>query len=177
MTHICVSKLTIIGSNDGLSPGLRHAIIWTNDGISLIGPLGTIFNDILIEIHRFSFKKIHSKCRLENDVHFLSASMCFNVYWCPGCVRGAWQGHLQTYYHHISHERNHNQFRAHALIFILSSLSLLHLGNCRQCNRIRTLMLSHPCLRKMRLMHHRGIFDGRLRTILSLTPRKKCAPG
>ena len=68
MTHICVSKLTI----------RRHAIIWTNDGISLIGPLGTIFNDILIEIHTFSFKKIHLKCRLENGVHFASASMC----WC-----------------------------------------------------------------------------------------------
>ena len=28
--HICVSKLTIIGSDNGLSPGWRQAIIWTN---------------------------------------------------------------------------------------------------------------------------------------------------
>ena len=28
--HICVSKLTIIGSENGLSPGRRQAIIWTN---------------------------------------------------------------------------------------------------------------------------------------------------
>ena len=33
LTHICVSKLTIIGSDNGLSPGRRQAIIWTNDGI------------------------------------------------------------------------------------------------------------------------------------------------
>ena len=49
MTHICVSKLTIIGSNNGLSPGRRQAIIWTNAGILLIGPLGTNFSEILIE--------------------------------------------------------------------------------------------------------------------------------
>ena len=36
-----------------------QAIIWTNAGIFLIGLLGTHFNEILIEIHKFSFKKIH----------------------------------------------------------------------------------------------------------------------
>ena len=50
MTHICVNKLTIIGSDNGLSPGRRQAIIWTNAGILLIGPLGTNFPEILIEI-------------------------------------------------------------------------------------------------------------------------------
>ena len=59
MTHICVSKLTIIGSDNGLSPGRRQTIIWTNAGILLIRPQGTNFNEILIEIHTFSFKKIH----------------------------------------------------------------------------------------------------------------------
>ena len=33
VTHICVSKLTTIGSDNGLSPGRRQAIIWTNAGI------------------------------------------------------------------------------------------------------------------------------------------------
>ena len=47
-THICVGKLTIIASDNGLSPGRRQAIIWTNAGILLIGPLGTNFNGILI---------------------------------------------------------------------------------------------------------------------------------
>ena len=41
MTYICVGKLTIIGSDNGLSPGRRQAIIWTNAGILLIGTLGT----------------------------------------------------------------------------------------------------------------------------------------
>ena len=34
MTHICISKLTIIGSDSGLSPGRYQAIIWANAGIS-----------------------------------------------------------------------------------------------------------------------------------------------
>ena len=61
VTHICVSNLTIIGSDNGLLPGRRQAIIWTNDGILLIGPLGTNFSEILIEIQSFSFKKTHLK--------------------------------------------------------------------------------------------------------------------
>ena len=58
MTHICVSKQTIIGSDNGLSPGRRQAIIWTNAGILSIGPLGTNFSENLIEILTFSFKKM-----------------------------------------------------------------------------------------------------------------------
>ena len=68
LTHICVGKLTTIGSDNGLSPGRRQAIIWTNAGILLIWPLGTNFNEILIGIQTFSFKKMHlkmssAKCR------------------------------------------------------------------------------------------------------------------
>ena len=61
VTHICVGKLTTIGSDNGLSPGRRQAIIWTNDGILLIRTLGTNCSDILSEIHSFSFKKTHLK--------------------------------------------------------------------------------------------------------------------
>ena len=50
VTHIYVSKLTIIGSDNGLSPGRRQAIIWTIAGILLIGPLGANFREILIGI-------------------------------------------------------------------------------------------------------------------------------
>ena len=50
VTHICVGNLTIIGSDNGLSPGRRQAIIWTNAGILLIGPLRANFSEILIEI-------------------------------------------------------------------------------------------------------------------------------
>ena len=59
--HICVSKLTTIGSDNGLSPGRCQAIIWTNAGIMWTGPLGTNFNEILIKIYAFSFKKMHLK--------------------------------------------------------------------------------------------------------------------
>ena len=61
MKHICISKPAIIGSDNGLSPGRRQAIIWTNAGILLVGPLGTNFSEILIGIQLFSFKKMHLK--------------------------------------------------------------------------------------------------------------------
>ena len=61
MTHICVSNLTIIGSDNGLSPGRRQAIIWTNAGILFIGPLGTNLSEIFIESLTFSFKKMRLK--------------------------------------------------------------------------------------------------------------------
>ena len=61
VTHICVGNLTIIGSDNGLSPGRRQAITWTNVGILLIGPLGTNISEMLIVIHTRSFKKIHLK--------------------------------------------------------------------------------------------------------------------
>ena len=76
MTHICVNKLTIIGPDNGLSPGRRQAIIWTNDGILLIGPLGTNFSEILIEIDTFSFKKMHLKMSSRKWRPLVSASMC-----------------------------------------------------------------------------------------------------
>ena len=76
VTHICISKLTAIASDNGLSPGRRQAIIWTNAGILLIGPLGTKFNEFFLSkfIHFHSRKSIW-KCQ-ENGVHFVSASMC-----------------------------------------------------------------------------------------------------
>ena len=61
VTHICVGKLIIIISDNGLSPERRQAIIWTSAGILLIGPLGTNFSEILIEIQTFSLKKIRLK--------------------------------------------------------------------------------------------------------------------
>ena len=73
VTHICVGNLTIIGLDNGLSPGRRQAIIWTKAGILSIGPSGTNFSKILIEILTFSFKK-----------------MCLNVSsakWRPFCLR------------------------------------------------------------------------------------------
>ena len=90
MTHICGGKLTIIASDIGLSPERRQAIILTNAGILLIGPLETNFSEILIEIQTFSLKKIRlkmssAKCcsfRLGLNVliHTISVeSLCFQL--------------------------------------------------------------------------------------------------
>ena len=66
VTHICVSKLTIIGPENGLSPEWCQAIIWTNAGILLIAPLRTNFSKILIKIfYMFSFNKMHLKTSSE----------------------------------------------------------------------------------------------------------------
>ena len=60
-TLICVSKLTIVGSNNDLPPGRYQAIIWINAGILLIRPLEITFSEIIIDIYTFSFKKMHLK--------------------------------------------------------------------------------------------------------------------
>ena len=65
LTHICIVDLTIIVSDNGLSPNRRQAIFWTEMGILLIGPLETNFNEILIEIQIFSFIRYISKGRLQ----------------------------------------------------------------------------------------------------------------
>ena len=61
VTHICVGNLAIIGSDNGLSPGRRQAIIWTDAGILLIGPLETNFSEMWIGIQTFPLRKIHLK--------------------------------------------------------------------------------------------------------------------
>ena len=61
MPHICVSKLNIIGSDNGLVPDWCQGIIWTNTRILLIKLLRTKFSDKLIKFHTFSFKKLHLK--------------------------------------------------------------------------------------------------------------------
>ena len=58
VTHIWVGNLTIIGSCNGLSPVWRQAI---SVGMLLTKPLGTNFNETLIETQTFSFKKMHLK--------------------------------------------------------------------------------------------------------------------
>ena len=63
VTHICVSKLTITGSDNNNS----------NAGILLIGPVGTNFSEILIEIYTFSFKKMRLKIS--------------SAKWWPFCLR------------------------------------------------------------------------------------------
>ena len=78
LMHICISKLTVIGSDNGLSPGRHQAIIWTNAGIllMLIRTLGTNFSEMLREIHTFSLKKLHLKI---SSAILWTFCLCLNV--------------------------------------------------------------------------------------------------
>ena len=108
VTHICVGKLIIIGSDNGLSPGRRQAIIWTNAAwIWSIGPLGINFSEILIEIHTFSFLKIHLKmssgkwrpfCLGLNDISDMGTRLNRQPLFCRWQTwpRGQYSGYLYT---------------------------------------------------------------------------------
>ena len=79
--QMCVDKLTIIGSDNDLSPGRRQAIIWTNAGILLIGPLGTNFSEIVIDIQVFSLKKMRLKMSSAKCCPFRLGINMLNKHW------------------------------------------------------------------------------------------------
>ena len=97
VTHICVFNLTIIGSDNGLSPGRRQAIIRTNVGILLIGPLGTNFSEILIGIQAFSFKKMHVKMSSAKWRPFCLCLNVLNMWWATDKLRVDTQTRDQTH--------------------------------------------------------------------------------
>ena len=68
---VCVDILTIIGSDNGLSPGQRQAIIWTNDRILSIRPLG--IRNSYIFIQEYAFEKVFCKMGV-----ILSQPQCVN---------------------------------------------------------------------------------------------------
>ena len=79
-----LTNITIIGSDNGLSPGRRQAIIWINAGIVLIRTLGTNFSEILGKIHSFSFKKMHLKMSSAKGRLFsLGLNELYKIFW-PG---------------------------------------------------------------------------------------------
>ena len=97
VTHICVSKLTTIGSDNGLLPGRRQAIILTSAGILFAGSLGTNFCEISIAILTFSFKKIRFKVLSVKWPPFCLGLNVLNItsfLWCCGnyfLVRWTWR--------------------------------------------------------------------------------------
>ena len=71
---ICVSRLTIIGLHNGLSPGRYQAVNWTSAGILLIGPLETVkFKPKLIHFKQNAFKHVNWKMTA-----ILSRPQCVN---------------------------------------------------------------------------------------------------
>ena len=102
-TYISISKLTIIGLDNGLSPGRHQAIIWSNAGILFIRPSrkGINFSEILIAIGTFSFKKMHLKmlsgkswpqCVNTQFCFFLKVQWMTSHHWLRSqiCVKFAW---------------------------------------------------------------------------------------
>ena len=61
-SYICASKIIPLVSDNGLLPGRRQSIIWTNAGILLIGHLVSSFSGILIKINI-----VHSQNAHEDD--------------------------------------------------------------------------------------------------------------
>ena len=90
--HKCVGTLTIIGWDNGLSPNRRQAIISTNDGLLLIGPLGTNFNEMLIKILTFSFKKMRLKVSsVKWRPFYLGLNVLNDVNMSPVCATSHWR--------------------------------------------------------------------------------------
>ena len=56
VTRICVIELGCHCSSNGLSPVRWQAITWNGSDVLLTGPLGTVFNEIWINLLRFSLK-------------------------------------------------------------------------------------------------------------------------
>ena len=100
VTHICVGKLTIIGSDNGLSPGRRQAIIWNNAEILLIRTLETNFSEILIGIQTFSFKKMYLKMSSAKWRPFCLGLNVLNCAWTNGSGSSWDAGDLK---HHHAH--------------------------------------------------------------------------
>ena len=101
--HVCLGNLTIIGSDNGLSPALCQAIIWTTAGILLIGHSGTNPLGILNGIQTFSFKKLHlnmssAKCH----VFCLGLNVLTKGYhwYCNGLAYRGYNQLWRTYMHH-----------------------------------------------------------------------------
>ena len=95
MTHLCVSKQDIIGSDNGLPPVRRQAIIWANVGILLTGPQGTNFSDISSEILNFFIKENaieHVVCKMAAILYQPREAYLFSK-----CVCGIGSHHLGRY--------------------------------------------------------------------------------
>ena len=96
VTYFCVSKLAFIGSDNGLLPGWRQAIIWTNRALG---------SKLQSNLNIFSFKKMHLKLssgkwqsfclglNVLNTSYFIQASVAGN----SGCCTKTVLQHRQLY--------------------------------------------------------------------------------
>ena len=131
-THICVSGLTSIGSDNGLSPGRRQAIPWTNAGISLIGSIGINFSEKLIEIYTFLFKKTRLK---------MSSGKCQQFFLSLNVL--IW--HMQHGRAHMSWSVKHHSQKV--LCFILTWSKYKMSKACKLWNMMNTMFINMPGLK------------------------------
>ena len=88
VTHTCVSRLTITGSDNSLSPDRRQAIILTSAGILLIGPVGTNFIEISIWNSNIFIKKnafenvVCEMASILSRPQFVNVEFCTQQYVC-----------------------------------------------------------------------------------------------
>ena len=105
VTHICVGNLTIIGSDNGLSPSGRQAIILIKAGILLTDPLGKTSVKFYSKYIYFHSKKCILECRFHNGGHFFSAAMChifrINALTLGQAFRCQWR--YSEEYEHLNH--------------------------------------------------------------------------
>ena len=140
LKYICASKITIIGSDNGLC----QAIILTNDVILLSGPFGTNFSDILLEIYIFSFKKCIWKCCQEIGGHVVSASICSVERWPVGKVFLSVAGRVCA-----------NDSESHFVFHINKCVDVTNLC-CHECWVLHHIM---SVLKILRLNHKRNSYE------------------
>ena len=102
--YASVNRVSICSDN-GLSLIQRQAIIYTNAGLLSIGPLGTDFSEIWIEIQNFLFAVLHLKTSSAN--------------WQPFCQVGRWVKRMG----HVKHTKS--RFVVQAIIWTNAGILLI----------------------------------------------------
>ena len=190
VTHICASKLTTIGSDNGLSPGRRQAIIWTNAGILLIGPLGINFTESFIEIDMFSFQKMHlnlssAKRRpyyrginvLLTGVHVISCHLLLNeiTQWDDIPTPTYWSVRSCSLLKLLASSLHVNSLCNHVTLYGLASPRLLHslVGHIKTSHSFKSGCSNGRWVVLYALVSPQwpnAWFCGRVRTILFIAP-------
>ena len=164
MTHICVSKLTIIGSDNGLSPDRHQAIIWTNAGILLIQTLRTNFSEISREIYTFQFKKMHLKM-LSGKCRPSCLGLNELIYW--SLMVHTWNSELDHWFKHwknfscftspknafLEHFRISNMITKEVLLVPFSSLVLVFHQSWTDDWQISQSMVGGTCMEPRQYVH------------------------
>ena len=160
MTHICVNKLTIIYSDNGLSPGRRRAVIWTNARILLIWTVGKKRQwNLNRNSYIFIQENVFKKYLLKDRGHFVSATMyqvCIGTgYEKEGPFR------KQTYSVPLRKERKvlwHRFNHIHIWQMPLSSTVFVkYQGKIKQVNSVSVVLKKNNLKKKLLVRNHNPV--------------------